>query len=169
MASKAAQLNEASDDESKPASSPKKGSKRRLLMIAVLGCVAIGAAGAGYYAYQKGAAQEDQKAAARKKMVFFDLPEITANLASAPGQDRPSYLRLKIAIEVADAKMVAEIQPLMPRIIDNFQVFLRELRPQDLDGSAGTYRLKDELVRRINAAVYPARVEAILFKEVLVQ
>ena len=138
-------------------------------MIGALALVILGAGGAGYVAFMRGSTQEAEKAAIKKKMVFFDLPEITANLASVPGQDRPVYLRLKVAVEVADAKMVSEIQPLMPRIIDNFQVFLRELRPQDLEGSAGLYRLKEELVRRINAAVYPARIEAILFKDVLVQ
>ena len=70
---------------------------------------------------------------------------------------------------VEDQKMITEITPLMPRVMDNFQIFLRELRPSDLEGSAGLYRLKEELVRRINAAIYPARVEAILFKDVLVQ
>ncbi len=107
--------------------------------------------------------------AGAKKMVFFDLPEITTNLAMVPGQERPFYLRMKVALELEDQKMVAEIQPMMPRVMDNFQIFLRELRPSDLEGSAGLYRLKEELVRRINAAIYPARVEAILFKDVLVQ
>jgi flagellar FliL protein len=50
-----------------------------------------------------------------------------------------------------------------------FQVYLRELRPADLEGSAGTFRLKEELLRRVNMAVHPAKVDAVLFKELLVQ
>lgn len=46
---------------------------------------------------------------------------------------------------------------------------MRELRPSDLDGSAGMYRLKEELLRRVNMTVYPAKVDAVLFKELLVQ
>jgi flagellar FliL protein len=54
-------------------------------------------------------------------------------------------------------------------VIDSFQTHLREMRPEDLDGSAGMYRLKEELLRRINQAVFPAKVDAILFKELLLQ
>ena len=146
-----------------------KGGKKKLIIIGAAVVALLAAAGGGYMYMQRGKAAEAEKAALKKKTVFFDLPEITVNLAGAPGQERPNYLRLKVALEVEDQKMIAEIQPLMPRVVDNFQIFLRELRPTDLEGSAGLYRLKEELVRRINAAVYPARVEAILFKDVLVQ
>jgi flagellar FliL protein len=141
--------------------------KKKLMLFGAAALVALMAAGGGaYFFLGKGAKQQ---AATAKKMVFFDLPEITTNLAMVPGQERPVYLKMKVALELEDQKMVAEIQPLMPRVMDNFQIFLRELRPSDLEGSAGLYRLKEELVRRINAAIYPARVEAILFKDVLVQ
>jgi flagellar FliL protein len=53
--------------------------------------------------------------------------------------------------------------------MDAFQTYLRELRPSDLDGSAGLYRLKEELTRRVNAAISPNRVSAVLFKEIVVQ
>lgn len=148
---------------------PAKGSKKKLIIMAAAGLLVLGAAGGGYMFWQKGKTAEAEKSSSRKKMVFMDLPELTTNLASQPGQERPVYLKLKVALEVEDQKMINEITPLMPRVMDNFQIFLRELRPSDLEGSAGLYRLKEELVRRINAAIYPARVEAILFKDVLVQ
>jgi flagellar protein FliL len=145
------------------------GGRKKLIIVSAL--AAVLAIGAGGYAYnwQRGKAADAERAAMKKKSVFFDLPEITVNLASAPGQERPAYLKLKLALEIEDQKMIADIQPLMPRIVDNFQIFLRELRPTDIEGSAGLYRLKEELVRRVNASVYPARIEAILFKDVLVQ
>jgi flagellar FliL protein len=65
--------------------------------------------------------------------------------------------------------MVPHIQPLMPRVMDAFQTYLRELRPTDLDGSAGLYRLKEELTRRVNVAVAPNKITAVLFKEIVVQ
>jgi flagellar protein FliL len=57
----------------------------------------------------------------------------------------------------------------LPRIIDNFQVYLRELRVEDLKGSGGMYRLREELLLRVNAAVAPAKINDVLFKEMLVQ
>lgn len=145
------------------------GGRKKLIMISALAAILAVGAGGGYYTWQRGKVADAERSAMKKKTVFFDLPEITVNLAGAPGQERPAYLKLKLALEVEDQKMIAEIQPLMPRIVDNFQIFLRELRPTDLEGSAGLYRLKEELVRRVNASVYPARIEAILFKDVLVQ
>lgn len=146
---------------------PSKPSRKKLILFGAIGIVLLSAIGGGFYFWKKRSTATE--AAVTKKAVFFDLPELTTNLASQPGQERPVYLRLKVSLEVADQKTIAEIQPLLPRVMDNFQIFLRELRPADLEGSAGLYRLKEELVRRINAAIYPARVEAILFKDVLVQ
>jgi flagellar FliL protein len=145
------------------------GGKKKLIMMAGAAMLLLAAAGGGYYVFVAKKAADAQSAQMKKKVVFLDLPEITTNLAAQPGQERPVYLRLKVALELEDQKLVAEITPLLPRVMDNFQIFLRELRPADLEGSAGLYRLKEELVRRINAAIYPARVEAILFKDVLVQ
>ena len=90
------------------------------------------------------------------------------NLSNA-GTDRTQYLKVKIVLELPDPNVVAQIQPLMPRVMDAFQTYLRELRPTDLDGSAGLYRLKEELTRRVNAAVAPNRITAVLFKEIVVQ
>ena len=72
-------------------------------------------------------------------------------------------------LEMADQAMVQQVQPVLPRVMDAFQTYLRELRPTDLEGSAGLYRLKEELTRRVNASIAPNRINAVLFKEVVVQ
>jgi flagellar FliL protein len=72
-------------------------------------------------------------------------------------------------LEVTDQKISDEIKPVMPRVMDAFQTFLREMRPSDLEGSAGLYRLRDELTRRVNLAVAPNKINAVLFKEIIVQ
>jgi len=141
--------------------------------------IAIGAAGfllvagGGTTAYMMFSAKkkhEEEKAAAPvvKPVAFLDLPDVMVNLSN-PGSDRTHYLKLKISLEVADQAIVPQIQPLLPRVMDAFQTYLRELRPMDLEGSAGLYRLKEELTRRVNASIEPARINAVLFKEILVQ
>ncbi len=80
-----------------------------------------------------------------------------------------NILKVKIVLELPDQTMVAQVQPVLPRVMDSFQTYLRELRPTDLDGSAGLYRLKEELTRRVNNAIVPNRVNAVLFKEIVVQ
>ncbi len=90
------------------------------------------------------------------------------NLVGLPGE-RVQYLKVRVVLEVREEKQVEAIRPTMPRVTDIFQTYLRELRPSDLSGSAGLFRLKEELTRRVNAAVSPAQVNAVLFKEIVVQ
>jgi flagellar protein FliL len=107
-------------------------------------------------------------AAPAKPAVFVDLPEVLVNL-SGSGTDRTQYLKVKVVLELPDQSLMQQIQPVMPRVLDAFQTYLRELRPSDLDGSSGLYRLKEELTRRVNAAITPNKVSAVLFKEIVVQ
>ena len=90
------------------------------------------------------------------------------NLAGLPGE-RVQYLKVKVVLEVKEEKQVEAIKPAMPRVSDIFQTYLRELRTNDLNGSAGLFRLKEELTRRVNVAVAPQQVTAVLFKEIVIQ
>lgn len=98
---------------------------------------------------------------------YYDLPMMILNLSTA--DERPTFVKMEIALEVSDQKMLEVIKPNLPRVLDAFQTYMRELRASDLQGSAGLFRLKEELQRRVNIAVYPARVDDVLFKNVIVQ
>lgn len=139
----------------------------KVMIIAGAGLVAVG--GGGFGAWKFFAPKNDKpEAAVAKPATFVDLPEVLVNLSNS-GSDRTQYLKVKVTLEIPDKELVAQINPLMPRVMDAFQTYLRELRPTDLDGSAGLYRLKEELTRRVNTAVAPNRVTAVLFKEIVVQ
>jgi flagellar FliL protein len=124
--------------------------------------------GASYFLLFAKSKEPKLVAVAGKPVVFVDLPEVLVNLSNA-GTDRTQYLKVKIVLELPDQLMIAQIQPIMPRVMDAFQTYLRELRPSDLDGSAGLYRLKEELTRRVNASIAPSKINAVLFKEIVVQ
>ncbi|HEV7369200.1 flagellar basal body-associated FliL family protein [Arenibaculum sp.] len=100
--------------------------------------------------------------------VFFDLPDLLVNLNST-GNRRQNFLKISVSIEIARQEDVPALEKVLPRIVDNFQVYLRELRLDDLRGSAGIYRLREELLMRIGAAVAPVKVKDVLFREMLVQ
>ena len=100
-------------------------------------------------------------------VVFYDLPEMVVNLASA--SNKRTYLKIQISLELDQSEDIAALQRLLPRVIDHFQVYLRELRADDLHGSAGIYRLKEELLRRVSAAASPVIIRDVLFKEMLIQ
>lgn len=98
---------------------------------------------------------------------FYELPEMLVNINNAGKRNR--YLKVSIALELSDSQDRVRIESLEPRIVDNFQVYLRELKLGELQGAAGMYRLKEELLARVNQAISPARVNDILFKEMLIQ
>jgi len=151
-----------------PVAAPKKKFSLKMIIMAAAGLLVIGGGGAGAYMYFGGSGHDKPVQAEVKPATFVDLPDVLVNLSNA-GTDRTQYLKVKIVLELPDANVVGQIQPLMPRVIDAFQTYLRELRPTDLDGSAGLYRLKEELTRRVNSAVAPNRITAVLFKEIVVQ
>ncbi|MBU1176586.1 MAG: flagellar basal body-associated FliL family protein [Alphaproteobacteria bacterium] len=141
--------------------------KNRMMLFIIVGAAVVlllgGGAGA-YFMFFAGAGSAE--AGAEVSPVFdYDLPTMTVNLNS----DKAEFLKLSVSLELSDESMVELIEPRMTRVIDAFQVYLRELRRSDIEGSAGIYRLKEELRRRVNLAIYPAEVQGILFREILVQ
>lgn len=99
--------------------------------------------------------------------VFVDIPEIVANLDS--DSRRPAFIKLTARLELDKPADQAAVAAAIPRILDLFQTYLRETRPEELRGSAGTYRLREELIGRASLAATPARIVDVLFTQVLVQ
>ncbi|ODT68208.1 MAG: hypothetical protein ABS75_21335 [Pelagibacterium sp. SCN 63-23] len=152
--------------------SGKKGIPKIFIIIGAAAAIVL-LAGAGLFfvltsSSGDGTAEGGAGSAVVHDTFIFNLPPMMVNLNSGEG-DAPAVMKLTLALEVADEKMMTEIQPRLPKVIDAFQVYMRELRKSDLEGSAGIYRLKEELLRRVNLAIYPAHVESVLFKEILVQ
>jgi flagellar FliL protein len=152
--------------EATEAAQPK--SKLKLILI-IAGAVAVlGGGGGGTYFAFFSHKEAKPEVVVVKPPAFFDMPEVLVNLSNVNG-DRTQYLKVKIVLELPDSTMQPHVQNTMPRVMDAFQTYLRELRPSDLEGSAGLYRLKEELTRRVNVAIAPSRINAVLFKEIVVQ
>jgi flagellar FliL protein len=99
-------------------------------------------------------------------VVFYTLPAVVVNMQTADG--RPTFLKLKLTLELPDESLTETLDPAMPRLNDMFQTFLREMRPEDLSGSQGSYQLRMEILRRVNLVVAPAKVNAVLIEEMLI-
>lgn len=148
-------------------------SRKKMIIMIVLPLLGLIAAAVGIYfsgVLDSVLKQDEPKAESvqPKSVVFLDLPDILVNLNS-PGNRRTSFLKISISLEVDSPADVMKLQALMPRIVDSFQVYLRELRVEDLRGSAGMYRLREDMLRRINEAARPVKVNDVLFKEMLIQ
>lgn len=140
-----------------------------LLLVAIGGAYAFGALD-GILGFNAAAEADSDKAAAGDEtpaIVFYELPDLVVSLNT--NERKSTFLKVRVTLELADPAAVATVERLLPRIIDHCQVYLRELRPDDLRGSAGTLRLREELRRRIAAAIAPAALRDVLFVELLVQ
>src|ERR1700744_3867007 len=140
------------------------------LIIAVAAVLVIAAGGATWFFFLRHHNEEAHAEAAPppQQPVYVEVPDLLVNMIGLPGE-RVQYLKVKIVLEVKEEKQVEAIKPNLPRVTDIFQTYMRELRPSDLNGSAGLFRLKEDLTRRVNAAVSPIQVAAVLFKEVVIQ
>jgi flagellar FliL protein len=155
-----------------PEPEKKSGGRRKLILLAVpvalLG-VSAGLWFSGILPRLLGMqhAEMPTEQATPAKPIYVDLPELIANLNSNP--QRPSYVKLTARLEVQKQEDVERVKAAMPRLQDLFLTYMREMRPQELRGSAGTYRLREELIARANLAAAPARITDVLFTQMLVQ
>jgi flagellar protein FliL len=162
----------------------KRVSSKKLILFIILPLLLILGGGAGLYftgmldsvlkkkppaeaqlteADEKKAAEEADKGPG----YYYDMPDILVNMNDTGNKSR--YLKLSMSLELSSKAQEAKLQAVMPRITDNFQTYLRELRVDDLRGSAGIYRLRQELLARVRTAADPVVIRDVLFREILVQ
>ncbi len=166
------------EGEGDEGSAKPSGKKNLLIVIAVVLLLVVGGVAAAYFTgllqpilemvlgqHAPESSQEAMKTP--QKAVFFPLEELVVNLNT--GGRKSTFLKIRVSLELAKQEDIPRIQSVMPRIMDSFQVYLRELRIEDLKGATGMYRLREELLARVNAAAAPAKVRDVLFKEMLVQ
>ncbi len=161
---------EDNDENEENEEKPQKKSKKKLIIIIVAVLVLVVGGGAG--AYFGGLIGGDKKHAKGQEEgktgpVFVEIPQILVNLNTA--SKKVSFLKMSVSLEVQSELDAQKLEAMMPRIIDAINTYARELRAADLHGSAGTYRLREELLLRANKASEPVKISNILFKEILIQ
>ena len=168
-----AEVDEDADEDGAPTKKKLAGKKIVLFGVAPVLLLIVAGAGLAFSGLLGGGATEPDEAEEAgepegpRDVVFYDLPEMLVNLNS--GSRQVSFLKIQVSLELDGPEAIPEVEAVLPRIVDNFQVYLRELRPEELSGTKGVVRLKEELLVRVNNAVESVRVYDILFKEILVQ
>lgn len=171
-------IDEETDESGGDEGEEESGGGKKKPMIIILGVVllVVGGLAAAYFTGMfdsllgGGGGTEEQAEGAKKistTATYFDLDELLVNLNT--GGRKSVFLKIRISLELENPLDIPIIESVMPRIIDSFQTYLRELRVEDLRGSAGLYRLREELLLRVSAAASPAKISDVLFKEMLVQ
>jgi flagellar protein FliL len=153
---------------------PKKAGKKKLILLAAPVVVLLLAGGglwfSGILPHLLGMDKHAEKVAEGARSVppsYLDIPEMVANLNN--NMHKLAYVKLSARVEIPNPADVDAVKAALPRLQDMMQTYLREMRPEELRGSAGTYRLREELLVRANVAVAPAKVSDVLFTQMLVQ
>lgn len=150
----------------------KRMSGKKLVLFIILPLLLFGGGGAAAWfllfqshAPAEGEAQVEEEAA--HPPVYYDLEEMTVNLSTV--SKRNSYLKLKLALELGSPEDTEILPNVLPRVVDQFQIYLRGVRVEDLQGSDGLQRLREELLLRAQKSAIPATVKDVLFKVVQIQ
>lgn len=114
-----------------------------------------------------GGEQTQAESKGGKDVYYHELPTMLVNLNTSNGQK--GFLKLTVSLALENQKARDQVTEVTPRIVDSFQVYLRQMRVSDLEGSAGMQRLREELLLRANNTVENAKIKDVLFKEMLVQ
>ncbi len=150
-----------------------KLSRRKMMLLAGAAALLLALAGGGAFFLLSSGAEEEvpsDVALAGEEMaggVFLDVLDVTVNL-NATGR-QAHFLKMSLSIEVGSDADKALLEKQLPRVIDQFQVYLRELRIEELSGSSGIYRLREELLERVRSVAGGIPVKDVLFREILVQ
>ena len=153
---------EAEEDADIEGGKKKVGGKKLILFIVLPLLILAGAAdGDGE------AAGEDAEPLVATPGTYLEVPEMLVSLRSTGRKQQ--VLKLQINLELESSDDLATIEGFMPKIRDNFQVFLRELRVEELEGSQGIYRVKEEMLARVNEAAHPLKVRDVLISEFIIQ
>ena len=161
---------------------PKGKSKKKLIMIAAAALLLLGGGGAAFFllggkpeaelttaqvqaAADSAAAEVAEGALA--SLAYYSLPNMLVNLSS--NGERQIYLRMEATLELSSPSDVGDARDRAKAIVDGFQTFLREMRPNDIAGSGGIVRLKEELMVRANDAIGRDVVRNVFLTEFLVQ
>lgn len=153
----------------------KPKSKKKIIIIGAIAAVLLIGGGVGAFLMMgkksaeqaEGVELDEHGNPIINKAVYYTLPEFLVNLNS--GNKQSVFLKTTVIIELAKATDVPLVEANLPRLVDNINTYLRELRSSDLAGSAGIQRLREEILLRVNKAVAPTQVTDVLFKEIVVQ
>lgn len=145
---------------------PKKG----ILMPLIIGLVlALAGGGGGYFAVQEGLIDLTGSAKSAPKTMqssagdfaFIAVDPLIISIGEA-GANR--HLRFKAQLEVEKAHE-DDVAAIMPRIVDVLNGYLRAIRLADIEDNVALFRLRAQMLRRVQLVAGPGRVRDVLIQE----
>lgn len=166
---------EEENDEAAPMEAPKPKSRKKLLIIAGAAVLVLGGGGTaaamllggGSAAHAPEAASKADAKGEGGKDAFVDVPPMVVNLRSPDGAAH--FLKVHVMLVPGPNGNAETLKGQLPPLLDAFQPFLRELRPEDLAGSAAVFRVKEALLVRAHDTLGDGVVGDILIQDLVQQ
>jgi len=99
--------------------------------------------------------------------VFYDLPEIHANLRTVGSSQETISLALNV--ELSRVEDVSLLEAMSARVKDAILSHIIELTPDEVEGANGLYWLKEELLYRLNLVSNPVKIKNLNVKQIEVR
>ena len=170
------------DDDEEEEEKSGGGLKMILIVVGVLVVLVVGGAGGAYMfgalddllglessaEAAKREAAELAAAEAALPPVFHEFPVLVVGLQQPSKKRRSPYIKIKVVAELAQ-KNEERLKLIEVKILDGFQTYLREQTRDDVAGKAGTDKLRITFLEIVNNAMAPGRVEAVHFRQIILQ
>ncbi|MCL6558644.1 MAG: flagellar basal body-associated FliL family protein [Firmicutes bacterium] len=151
---------------------PKGGGKKRLLLVLVL-CVVLGG-GLGYGALRffhvlpsGGAGEKAAREARHEHTEKLDLGDKVVNLANG---ESGRYLRVRVVLEYpAQKKLSEEVKDRQPMITEKVLNIFRSKRAEEILPVKNQEKVKEDILKAINADLQQGKISQVYFTDFLVQ
>lgn len=151
------------DGEKKPFSA---GGKKLIVIGAAVALLILGGGAAVFFTGLLDSQPGGEKDSVGKPPVFIEFPKIMVDLRT--GRCRAPFIKLKLQAQLSKSD-VSRFNEVQPMVLDAFQAWLRDHERGELVGREGTEMMRLNLFAILNNALAPAKVEAIYFREILLQ
>ena len=100
--------------------------------------------------------------------VYYEMKTMTVNLKPSAQRARP-FIRLTLQVELQGESAKKAFIDNETKIVDTMQTHLRGVQYEELNGTEGTERLREDLTIIINRIIQPERAITVLYKDIFMR
>ena len=154
-----------------------KGGKKKLILIAVIALLLIGGGGAAYKFLVLDKKAEEEKQPNTEQIekevknienlgIMFEVGTFVVNLAD---KDADRYLKVTVVLEIENEQVKQEVEKRLPQIKDAITTLLFTKTSKELKTIDGIEKLKEEIIKRVNALLPLGGVKNVYFTDFVIQ
>ncbi|MDZ5760938.1 flagellar basal body-associated FliL family protein [Lyticum sinuosum] len=100
-----------------------------------------------------------------EQKVYYEMRDIIVQLET----DNTKFLKITLNVKFYDKKAYEKTISILPQVEDVIQSYLRQMQPDGLNSNFSMYKLRGDLLLRMNTLIYPEKIDAIFIKDILIR